>query len=1046
MKRKRLLLAFVIIFVFVNTVTTASAAGGSPTQYYYAQLHDFQKEIYDYVLEAPHESASCSIVVASRLSAYSEEEIYKRAADAIQACDWDNPLETRWIRSYYVEKIDIENQTIDVFLEKSEFYDEKEDGKIEEILNAIVANADMAWDDYTKAAYISSTLTSCMDYDIDYVLYNNDSKPNVDKQHITGILNGLAVCEGFAEIYKALADRLGLVCVEVASKSHSFVHIRMEDGNWYGTDPQDELNLRGPSMYQGTQTDAGWENIYEIYDGAFNYIAQPHRADHDYEYQKPTPQYEIVDVDAIRRSQLDEEEAFLYTVLEDGTACEIIGYQGPQRGDLVVPPAIDGYTVTAIGNSAFSNCKYFDGSLILPDTVEVIGSSAFAHCSGLKGSLSLPRNLKRIESAAFISCTGLDGTISFPDGLEVISDSAFSYCSSLTGDLMLPDSVTSVGSNAFFSCVELDGVLHIPYNIEEWSAKYTDWCIGLTAFDISDDHPKYVLHDGLLYSRDMTTLIQCLLTRTGDVVIPEGVVRIENLALYQCRKITSVSFPSTLTSIGNWGCAYLFGLAPQDLKLPETVTEIGDNAFYCSRYAGTIYYPATDHVGSSAFAFIRGSYRLVIPEGVTSLPQYCFEYDIFKEIYLPTSLTALNVDDFMFFSDMYVTVYGEEGSIAEDYVRRVNEKYPDSCLYRPISNYWQEEIRYHLEVEETHYPRSAQLTVSDKNTNENVLLSDWTSSDETVATVDQNGLVTAMSQGSTTIEAKADDGTVFSWVIASCHFPTEMVMWVGGYDISNKPEQNVYTTLLPGETTYVQEYYPDGYYLLPPESDEYGAHITSSNPKVIKLSGNTLIAVGEGTSVITIEVPNLRVSATFTVVPSLINYTLTYDLDGGILGEGESNPDSFTIRSEDIQLMNPTRENYVFVGWTGTDLEEPTQFVFIPAGSVGDRHYTANWIPIFGTPEMILPASLVRVEESAFDGTAMKVVYVPDGCEAIGRNAFKNCPSLEQIRIPDTVTYIDPTAFDGCGNVYVFGAPGSTAETFCEGHGNCVFVEETAGN
>ena len=70
-------------------------------------------------------------------------------------------------------------------------------------------------------------------------------------------------------------------------------------------------------------------------------------------------------------------------------------------------------------------------------------------------------------------------------------------------------------------------------------------------------------------------------------------------------------------------------------------------------------------------------------------------------------------------------------------------------------------------------------------------------------------------------------------------------------------------------------------------------------------------------------------------------YTITYDLNGGSVAT--PNPTTYTDLSRDITLANPTREGYGFIGWTGTGLSEPTMTVTIPAGSTGNRSYTANW-------------------------------------------------------------------------------------------------------
>ena len=82
---------------------------------------------------------------------------------------------------------------------------------------------------------------------------------------------------------------------------------------------------------------------------------------------------------------------------------------------------------------------------------------------------------------------------------------------------------------------------------------------------------------------------------------------------------------------------------------------------------------------------------------------------------------------------------------------------------------------------------------------------------------------------------------------------------------------------------------------------------------------------------------------TFTAQWTPITYSISYDLAGGQLAEGETNPASYTIESADITLNNPTREGYTFAGWTGTGLEAATMEVTIAAGSIDARSYTATW-------------------------------------------------------------------------------------------------------
>lgn len=82
----------------------------------------------------------------------------------------------------------------------------------------------------------------------------------------------------------------------------------------------------------------------------------------------------------------------------------------------------------------------------------------------------------------------------------------------------------------------------------------------------------------------------------------------------------------------------------------------------------------------------------------------------------------------------------------------------------------------------------------------------------------------------------------------------------------------------------------------------------------------------------------------------------------------------------------------------------------------------------------------------------MTVLYVPDGCESIGKNAFKDCAGLKQVFIPASVTFIDPDAFDG-RPLYIYGPktkPGMQEPTaacaFCTGSKFFTFVEWPSPN
>ena len=76
----------------------------------------------------------------------------------------------------------------------------------------------------------------------------------------------------------------------------------------------------------------------------------------------------------------------------------------------------------------------------------------------------------------------------------------------------------------------------------------------------------------------------------------------------------------------------------------------------------------------------------------------------------------------------------------------------------------------------------------------------------------------------------------------------------------------------------------------------------------------------------------------------VIVYDITYDLAGGTVAT--ANPTEYNIENASFTLNNPTREGYIFAGWTGTDLSTVTENVTIVTGSYGNRTYIATWTPI----------------------------------------------------------------------------------------------------
>ncbi len=76
------------------------------------------------------------------------------------------------------------------------------------------------------------------------------------------------------------------------------------------------------------------------------------------------------------------------------------------------------------------------------------------------------------------------------------------------------------------------------------------------------------------------------------------------------------------------------------------------------------------------------------------------------------------------------------------------------------------------------------------------------------------------------------------------------------------------------------------------------------------------------------------------------SYLITYDLDGGALELGKTNPTSYKRSTETFTLNNPSKEGYEFAGWSGTGITGTEEIVTISKGSAGVRNYVAHYTPI----------------------------------------------------------------------------------------------------
>lgn len=91
---------------------------------------------------------------------------------------------------------------------------------------------------------------------------------------------------------------------------------------------------------------------------------------------------------------------------------------------------------------------------------------------------------------------------------------------------------------------------------------------------------------------------------------------------------------------------------------------------------------------------------------------------------------------------------------------------------------------------------------------------------------------------------------------------------------------------------------------------------------------------------------------------------------------------------------------------------------------------------------IILPPSIERIPDNAFDGSSLMGIYIPDGIVEIGNYAFSGCRDLKEIYLPNSVTKIGYDAFERCTNLKEINLPNSVTEIGSGAFRSCTNLEK----
>lgn len=270
-------------------------------------------------------------------------------------------------------------------------------------------------------------------------------------------------------------------------------------------------------------------------------------------------------------------------------------------------------------------------TLVIPNTVTKISKNAFSE-SGLT-QITLPENLTTIEASAFYK-TKLE-TITIPKNVTKIPTDCFYQCENLTR-AMFPNTLTTIDARAFRGCSNLANI-DIPTSLETIGVGAFGDCknlkltnqfrfpdsmkeIGEAAFEnCTQLGINQLIFPGNMENANIGAFKNCDVTH---VIVEEGA---KTVTLTTNKYIKSITLPKTVSKLAG----FLDAVELESFVIDEDapLTEIGVLTFFRSTKLKSFICPkSVTKIGRMAFSECTALETVKLPEGITSIGDRAFEY------------------------------------------------------------------------------------------------------------------------------------------------------------------------------------------------------------------------------------------------------------------------------------------------------------------------------------------------------------------------------------------------------------------------------------
>ena len=275
--------------------------------------------------------------------------------------------------------------------------------------------------------------------------------------------------------------------------------------------------------------------------------------------------------------------------------------------EITLPPMME-----ALDKGSFCDCSILS-KVVLNDGLKYIGEGCFANCGGIE-NIDIPESVEEFGNSAFHKCVSLI-SIKIPKLVEYLPIEMFNCCSSLES-VEIQEGLKGMANSVFNECFNLKAI-SLPSTFKSFGM-WVFWdCFSIEKYEVSPDNPYFASVDGILYSKDMTTLVQYPAgSPVKDFTVPDGVVMLGFASCEGALNLEKVSLPASVRKLD--GASLYKCESLKEIKLNEGLEEIGNEAFYGCMYLTDPVLPQSIRIlASGVFTGCESLEHMVLPENVT---------------------------------------------------------------------------------------------------------------------------------------------------------------------------------------------------------------------------------------------------------------------------------------------------------------------------------------------------------------------------------------------------------------------------------------------